>query len=384
MFFIHAFAAAAVLCLPYVPDLYASFVKAGEQNPISLALAFFALGIFTYGCLRLPLTLLLGRWIFLRRFRSSYRITALYILFLSGEFVFFHSWNPITYFPALPAPLPQSTFHLDAPATHSSEPRSVLLVESFFNKSSREEIQKGGSLALSLLAEKLGRHFSEQLTSDRLAAEITVILPETFVSLESSEDAFVLSQAVYAKLRLSHGVQRMAWIQGAFWQNTNVVLGWEIKGENESFQLESVRQKIRLLRVKSEHVPLFEIASKGISYSQVQNDKTLREEEPLSDQPMLSEFLSRHRILVCYESLYPHNWNFQKETVIMTNHHLFTEYKLMNWVYLGFIRQLSFIYRSPAYVVSNYNSSGRLDPWLGLFPNEKKSFRASWEVVKID
>jgi hypothetical protein len=34
----------------------------------------------------------------------------------------------------------------------------------------------------------------------------------------------------------------------------------------------------------------------------------------------------------------------------------------MNWVYLGFIRQLSFIFQAPAFLVSNYNPSGALKP----------------------
>jgi len=84
-------------------------------------------------------------------------------------------------------------------------------------------------------------------------------------------------------------------------------------------------------------------------------------------------------LLICYESLFPLRWEFGKPTIVFTNHHLFTEYKLMNWVYFGFLRQLSFFFASETKVVSNYNPSGVLK--RALFSNQKAS--DSWSVVNL-
>jgi hypothetical protein len=118
---------------------------------------------------------------------------------------------------------------------------------------------------------------------------------------------------------------------------------------------------LTVLRRKREQMPMFEAPSKGVSYSEILNDGHVKEESVPTGQRTLAEFVATHQILICYESLFPVNWIFNKPTLVLTNHHLFNEFHLMNWVYVGFLRQLSFLFRSPTKVVSNYNPSGVLN-----------------------
>lgn len=361
-FWLWSFISGAILCLPYFPDMYASFLKAGENNALSLAIAFFVLGILTYGGIRGLMSQAI-KSLFLKKRHSRFRRAAtLYFLFLVSEFLFFHSWHPITYFPALPLPLPSSALHLKTNENESQQPLETILLQTYIDQTMRLNIERGNFLALSIFGEDLAKTISEQTRTKKMNSELVIILPETLVSLESPSDASLLAKPVFQALNKMHGVKKIAWIQGAFLNNSNVVLGWQVSDEHQVNQKYDLENPVRILRVKKEHMPMFEAPSKGITYSQSPSKVNFIEETPSEGQDLLKRFVQENRILICYESLFPSNWNFFKRNIVLTNHHLFTEFNLMNWVYLGFIRQLSFIFHAPAFLVSNYNPSGALKP----------------------
>lgn len=374
-----SFISGGILCLPYFPDMYASFLKAEEAKALPLALAFFGLGILTYGGLRGVVTLLADKYA-LRKIQSlPLKSVILYLHFLVAEFLFFHSWHPITYFPALPLPLPASRLQTKYPATGKNNKTEIILFESYMDQKSREEISRGSSMGLMLLGERLAESALKQISDHSLASEVVVILPETFVSLADKSEIRVLADSVFRSLREKHDTERMAWIQGAFINNANVILGTEMsatKTKNESAE-------VFVLRTKREHMPMFEAPSKGISYSAIPETIPFEEQIPTTEQPILKKFVQESRLLICYESLFPSNWRFGKQAVVLTNHHLFTEFHLMNWVYLGFIRQISFLFGSPALLVSNYNPSGVLRPnWP--WSQATASAQKAWQVISIE
>lgn len=357
-FWLWSFVAAAFFCIPYIPDMHASFVKAGEKRAHFLSLGFYALGILTYGIVRGLSCVLAERFLFARIQFSAFRILAVYLLMLFSEFLFFHTWHPITYFPALPLPLPAAQFH----SPSQQEVVRYVLFETQVDARTREQISRGNTLALAILGNRLADEFAVQQSRTRFADSIVLILPETFVSLEMATDVYPLMQPVLSVIFKQSSVSTVAWVQGAFLQNNNVVLGTEVTREqftNRDFN--AISPPITILRRKREQMPMFEAPSKGVSYSEILNDGQLKEEPVPTDQRALAEFVASHQILICYESLFPANWRFLKPTVVLTNHHLFNEFHLMNWVYVGFLRQLSFVFRSPTKVVSNFNPSGVLN-----------------------
>ena len=378
-FWIWAFYAAAVFCAPYVPDMYASFVKAGEKKAIALSTAFYALGILTYGLIRGGSCLFVTGWLLSRTQSRLARSVVLYPFFLLSEFMFFHTWHPITYFPALPLPLPASSF-----STSGKSPSvGTVLLETNLDGDLRSRIAGGGSLALSLLGTKLAEQAVPQLKSRALKKSVVVILPETFVTLNEISEVHSLATPVATALFEEWGVDSVVWIQGAFVANNNVVLGSELRRQDIlNTQKENTPVPVFVLRKKLEQMPMFEAPSKGVSYSMINNDGSLVEQRIPEEFPMLRSFVESNRIMICYESLFPSNWEFGRNTVVLTNHHLFNEYRLMNWVYFGFLRQLSFIFNSPTKVVSNFNPSGVL-----FGPQKKESHLSSqsegWFVVRF-
>lgn len=380
-FWLWAYLAAAVFCLPYAPDMYASFVKAGEKRAVLLSVAFYALGILTYGLIRGGSCIFWSRRILCRISNPHLRSGGLYFIFLVTEFLFFHTWHPITYFPALPLPLPSSSF--------STEGRGAAQVGSVFFEThvdgeTRARIAQGGGLALSLLGSKLAEQTEAQLKSVLLGKDLTVILPETFVTLENVSDAGALGLPVAAALFKNTFVESVVWVQGAFVANNNVILGMEIR-RNELQEKAAGKSGIPVfvLRKKNEQMPMFEAPSKGVSYSSIINDGSLVEQKVPADFPGLKAFVDSHRLMICYESLFPSNWKFGYPSVILTNHHLFNEFRLMNWVYFGFLRQMSFIFRSPAKIVSNFNPSGLLSPFnSGVSGSSGKP--EGWAVVRFE
>lgn len=383
LFWIHSFLGGAILCLPYGPDMFASFRKAGEQNPVLLSIAFFALGIVTYGGLRGLLSLATRKFFFHKISSNFARTILLYLFFLIGEFLFFHNWNPITYFPALPLPLPSAPFVTHRPQSSESSEVTTLLLESYMDQAMRNEIFRGHGLALGLLGERLSHSVVKELRERKVSRNLTIILPETFVALEDKEDAYSLSSPVFSALKENYGIEKLAWIQGAFLADSNVVLGWQ---HSASVPVRGSENKsdVRILRVKNSHIPLFEVASKGISYSNMKSKFNFTEQDPLVSQDLLLEFMKKNRILICYESLYPSQWKFNQTTIVMTNHHLFTEFKLMNWVYFGFVRQMSFLFGAPAFIVSNYNPSGKLIPWSRSKNENQVVENSDWLVIPLN
>lgn len=353
------FALAAVFCLAYVPDMYASFVKAGEKQAVLLSLAFYCLGILTYGLIRgsackLVTRLFSGRFHF-RKMRS----VCTFLAFLVIEYLFFHTWHPITYFPALPVPLPAARFE----RTTTLAPITNILFETMIDGETRTKIHSGSFPALVILGEKLAATTREGLAGKSMSDRVVVVLPETFVALDDIEDARLLIDPVSAVLMDEFKVSNIVWIQGAFVRNNNLVVGTEIdKGRDGPAGTTGRTPPITILRRKNEQMPMFEAPSKGISYSSRPEDVLFSEARPPREQKALTGFMEGHRILVCYESLFPANWKVGKPSLILTNHHLFNEFRLMNWVYFGFLRQLAFVFGSEVKVVSNFNDSGVLNP----------------------
>jgi hypothetical protein len=357
-FWVWSFVAAAFFCIPYIPDMHASFVKAGEKNAFLLSAGFYALGILTYGLVRGLSCVLAERFVFARVHFSAFKTVALYLLMLSSEFLFFHTWHPITYFPALPLPLPSAQFHSDS----GQDVVRYVLFETQVDARMREQISNGNSLALAILGNRLAEEFTVQRGRSKFTDSIVLILPETFVSLEAATDVYPLMQPLLDSIFKQSNVSSVAWVQGAFLQNNNVVLGTEVTREKFLSGDSAERYPpLTVLRRKREQMPMFEAPSKGVSYSEILNDGHVKEESVPTGQRTLAEFVATHQILICYESLFPVNWIFNKPTLVLTNHHLFNEFHLMNWVYVGFLRQLSFLFRSPTKVVSNYNPSGVLN-----------------------
>jgi len=378
-FWLWAFFAAAVFCIPYAPDMHASFVKAGEKRAWLLSFAFYSLGILTYGLIRGGAC---AFWME-RRLKSVQnrfvQSAVLYVFFLVIEFFFFHTWHPITYFPALPLPVPSSGF------TSVGVQKNVryVLLETHMEGETRRKIEQGGSLALSILGSKLAEEVKSQLKNVSLAKDVVVILPETFIAVSEVNDVRAAMIPTIQTLFNSQSIESVVWIQGAFVANNNVVLGSEFHRSNLSANSLSNNYKpIWILRKKNEEMPMFEAPSKGVSYSTKTNDGSLTEQVVPESAARLREFVDSHRILICYESLFPSNWRLGRASVVLTNHHLFNEFKLMNWVYFGFLRQLSFVFNSSTKVVSNYNPSGLLQPAYASSPSEKGGDEG-WTVVKI-
>lgn len=356
-FWLWAFCAAAVFCIPYGPDMYASFVKAGEKSAIALSVAFYTLGILTYGIIRGGSCVLCSVRFFRRIPSLPIRSTLLYVTFLFSEFMFFHTWHPITYFPALPLPLPATAFFTGS----TNAPVSTVLFETNIDGETRARIAQGSNMALSMLGSKLAQNAVDGLRPLKIGKSLTLILPETLVNLSDVSDAQSLFMPVASSLFAEFGLEKLVWIQGAFVSNNNVVLGSEIQRHNVTGEQTAANSPpVFVLRKKAEQMPMFEAPSKGVSYSAINNDGTLREQAVDPRFSVLRSFVDSNVIMICYESLFPSNWRFGKPAVVLTNHHMFNEFKLMNWVYFGFLRQLSFLFRAPAKVVSNYNPSGML------------------------
>lgn len=379
-FWLWSFISGAILCLPYFPDMYASFLKAGENKALPLAIAFFALGILTYGGIRGLMTLAMKPLLMKKIYSRVLTTSMLYLLFLMSEYLFFHSWHPITYFPALPVPLPASSLQVKSIDNRPQQAVDTILFQTYIDQSIRNKIASGNNVALSILGESLAKHLAEQTKSKTLSSDVVIILPETLVSLQNTSDISLIAKPVFQTLHKMSGVKKVAWIQGAFLNNSNVALGWQITEQQNDPQRES-NNPVRVLRVKKEHMPMFEAPSKGITYSQRNPKAELSEESPSDNQDLLKKFAQENRILICYESLFPANWNFFQRNVVLTNHHLFTEFHLMNWVYIGFIRQLSFLFQAPAYLVSNFNPSGVLQPQTLPIFSSKIPTPSDWFVV---
>lgn len=375
-FFLYSYSGAAVFCIPYIPDMYASFMKAGEAQSVGLSVAFYALGIITYGTIRGGGVNLWVRWTRSIAASPIARAAAFYPLLLITEFFFFHTWHPITYFPALPLPLPAARFE----HTNSQSDVKYLLIESYMDGKSRSEIEKGGQLSLGILGERIAEEVEKQARNTQFSSQIHIIFPETFVSVETAEDIHALTGPVTRVLFRNTNLQKIVWIQGAFLANTNVILGTEIeRGDLAQTALDTAAPKVTLLRKKSDHMPMFEAASKGISYSPREQQAGLTEEPVPVEQETLAEFARTHQMMICYESLFPSRWIRNKSTLVLTNHHLFTEFKLMNWVYFGYLRTLAFLLSAETKVVSNYNPSGLLlKP--GLFEQPAPE---PWAVVRV-
>jgi hypothetical protein len=129
---------------------------------------------------------------------------------------------------------------------------------------------------------------------------------------------------------------------------------------------------------------MFEAASMGISFSAVNDSISFVEETPPPEQSELLSFVSQHQILICYESLYPRNWQFKKQTLVLTNHHLFNNFRLMDWVYIGMLRQFSFLFQSQTKLVANAGQSGLLSGNLNFSDTQEKSAENHWTVIEID
>lgn len=376
-YILFAYSAAALFCLPYLPDMFASFVKAGESRSVVLSVAFYGLGILTYGTIRGGGVYLGHRLICLKLKSNTTQAMALYPIILAIEFFFFHTWHPITYFPALPLPIPAARFEQSHPKTNLK----YLLVESYIDGKVRQEIKKGGQLSLSLLGKKISDAIKVKAQDSTFNSAVHIILPETFVSIDDPNDIHALVQPVAEELFLQKAVGKLIWIQGAFLNHSNVVLGTEVsRTEADQYSQTTALPKVTVLRKKIDQMPMFEAASKGISYSTLEEQQSdLTEDKIPETQTTLSEFVGKHQIMICYESLFPSRWTRGKPSVVLTNHHLFTEYKLMNWVYFGFLRYLSFLFGSETKVVSNFNPSGVL-----LKPmNDDDSATEPWAVVQV-
>lgn len=378
-FWLWSFVAAAFFCIPYIPDMHASFVKAGEKRALLLSAGFYALGILTYGVVRGLSCVLAERVIFASTNSRAFNISAVYCLMIFSEFFFFHTWHPITYFPALPLPLPAAQFH----SASGQEVTRYVLFETQVDAQMREQISKGNELALGILGTRFAEEFASQQSRTKFADSIVLILPETFVSLEKAADVYPLMQPVLGVIFSQTSAKSVAWLQGAFLQNNNVVLGTEVTRE-QFLSVDAAPRfpAITIIRRKREQMPMFEAPSKGVSYSEILNDGGLKEEPVPTGQQTLADFVATHRILICYESLFPANWSFDRPTLVLTNHHLFNEFHLMNWVYVGFLRQLAFLFRSPTKVVSNYNPSGVLG-YPQMTRSERTGSAEGFAVVRL-
>jgi hypothetical protein len=374
-----AFGFAAIFCLPYVPDMYASFVKAGEKKAVLLSIGFYCLGILTYGLIRGGGCLFISKLVFPDRKISRKRNVVTYASFLIFEYFFFHTWHPITYFPALPLPLPAARFETASDAS----PTKYILLQTMIDGDSRQKIHQGSFAALSILGQKMADELREKLRGRAVAESVVVILPETFVALDDVEDAGILLDPVASVLFSDFKVENVVWIQGAFVRNNNLVIGTELNRPVPGADPGLVRRNsMTILRQKREHMPMFEAPSKGISYSTSPEEKNFIEDHPPAEHARLIEFLREHKILVCYESLFPANWTFGKSTLVLTNHHLFNEFRLMNWVYFGFLRQLSFAFGSRVKIVSNYNDSGVLNP-ISSVVSGSSSGQEGWFALRL-
>jgi hypothetical protein len=364
------FAAAGIFCIPYVPDMHASFVLAGSKYAIGLSAAFYLLGILTYGVIRGG-TCFFGFAItskILRLSSNKLQSVIVYFLMLCAEYLFFHTWHPITYFPALPLPLPAATFH----TANSASKVQYILLETSMDAEARSQIENGGQLALAILGEKIATQLNSKITGMNFSDSVTVILPETIVAVEEPSDVIPLIQPVSEILLKHSSVKHVVWIQGAFVSQTNVVLGSEISKEPSLGEAgQRTPPEVTVLQRKQEHMPMFEAPSKGISYSKQEPRKAVEVQNIPPGQTHLKRFYDSHKIMICYESLFPRNWRQGQASLVLTNHHLFNEYKLMNWVYVGLIRQLSFIFASHTKIVSNFNPSGVMNPILWNKPKEQ-------------
>ncbi len=374
-----SFRAAAIFCLPYVPDMFASFKKAGESQSVLLSAGFYVLGIVTYGLIRGGSCSLLHKLVLHKVNSPSIKALFLYLVLLINEFLFFHSWHPITYFPALPAPIPLARFE-----SNSKKQRiSSLLFETALNADERQRIATGGFVELSTLGSKLADEISRQVKRNTLDKIVNVVLPETLVSLQEIDDAHLLIEPVARLLLEEYQVERVVWIQGAFVRNNNVVLGSEYDREAlDNRRIAMLSPPAYIVRRKREQMPMFEAPSKGVSYSKIQNDGELAEQLVSERHKELQKLVANYNIMICYESLFPSNWRSGLPSIILTNHHMFNEFHLMNWVYVGLLRQLSVIFQSPTQVVSNFNPSGILNPFF--FDQENLDNRiTSFTVVRI-
>jgi len=374
-----SFAAAALFCLAYVPDMHASFTKAGEKRAVLFSAGFYALGILTYGFIRGGIT-----FITLKLIRDKIRgvwsqSLLIYPLFLFAEFLFFHTWHPITYFPALPAPIPIARFD----QVSMPEKSKYILFETMLNGEERRQIQQGGELALTILSESMIQALDVQLPKTQLAPAVVVILPETFVSVSHVSELETLVVPVAMHLFETTNIGHLVWIQGIFLSDNNVVVGGEIAREEFSEMKDfGLAGKLFVVRKKNEHMPMFEAISKGITYSSVASEiEKINEQSVPESKKHLKNFLQSYNLMICYESLFPHNWKFGRPSVVLTNHHLFNEYRLMNAVYFGFVRQLSFLFDSRVKVVSNYNPSGVLHPNWEVGSESKRNVE-DWLVVR--
>ncbi|NBW81218.1 hypothetical protein EBR21_05640, partial [bacterium] len=163
-FCIAAFVFAAIFCLPYIPDMYASFAKAGEKNAILLSVGFYALGILTYGLIRGGGCLFVSRIFFRDRQVNRKRIIITYCSFLIFEYFFFHTWHPITYFPALPLPIPAARFE----GKSDTSPTKYILFQTLIDGESRQKIHQGSFTALSILSQKMADVVRENLHGRQL------------------------------------------------------------------------------------------------------------------------------------------------------------------------------------------------------------------------
>lgn len=251
------------------------------------------------------------------------------------------------------------------------------------NGEERRQIQQGDELALTILSDTMIQALDVQLPKTQLAPAVVVILPETFVSVSQVSELETLVAPVAKRLFETTNISHLVWIQGTFLSGNNVVVGGEVsRDEYSSMKDFSLAGKLFVVRKKNEHMPMFEAISKGITYSSAASEIYKINEQSVPDtKKHLKNFLQAHNLMICYESLFPHNWKFGRPSVVLTNHHLFNEYRLMNAVYFGFVRQLSFLFDSQVKVVSNYNPSGVLHPNWEVGSESKRSFE-DWIVVR--
>jgi hypothetical protein len=375
-YLLFSYIASALFCLSYLPDMFASFTKAGESNAVLLSMAFYFLGIITYGTIRGG-TVFISHRIINKRVKSQlFQAVAIYPAVLIVEFCFFHTWHPITYFPAMPLPLPAARFEKKPEKTDIK----YLLVESYMSGEVRQEIKKGGTLSLNILGQKIASQLDQKLASASVQNSLHILLPETFISIEDPSDIHALAAPVAETLFRSGKVDNLIWIQGAFLGDSNVILGTELqRAQHSNSRASESFPVVTLLRKKEDQMPMFEVASKGISYSS--NEQTVSKIDDVvpDDQAGLKDFAQKYQLLICYESLFPSRWKYEKPAIVFTNHHLFTEYNLMNWVYFGFLRQLSFFFNSETKVVSNFNPSGVLRSRI----HKNSSTSENWSILNI-
>ena len=373
---IFTYTASALFCIPYVPDMFASFNKAGEPNALLLSIAFYLLGIITYGTIRGGTFFVSHKFLHTKVKSSLFQSIVIYPVLLTVEFCFFHSWHPITYFPSMPLPLPAARLE-----TKSDEKNvKYLLIESYIDGKMRQDIKSGSALSLNILGKKIAAQIEQQSTATVFGQTLHVLLPETFVAIEDPTDILSLVAPVADTVFRFEGVDKLIWIQGAFLNNSNVILGTELqRPEQTNSPSTETLHAVTLLRKKADQMPMFEVASKGISYSNEEHAFPTMNSIVPDEQSALKDFAQTHQLLICYESLFPTRWRHGVPAIVFTNHHLFTEFKLMNWVYFGFLRHLAFLFNSETKVVSNFNPSGVLAG--RSFNND--SAHESWSVLKL-